>query len=350
MKRKEFAVRAAIAAVLAAVAALVVFYFRELAQTLLMLFAAFLLAAVLDGFARAVTRHFAIPRRVAVVATALLLAAGTAATIWWVGPRVTRQLAGLAERIPEIVGDVFEWLESRPWGEALVGQLESSSGGMVPSLPQVMGGVTGVFSTLLAVLGNLVVLLFVAFYLSWDPDLYRNVLLRLFPEGHVRRRAGEVMNRVAHALRSWMIGQLASMMIVGVLTGVALGVAGIPLALALGLIAGLFSFVPFLGPIASSVPALLIAFGEGGNAVLVVGAIYIGVQAIESNALTPLIQRRVVSMPPALLISAQVVMTVLFGIIGTLIATPLAVVVIVLVQSFYLEDALGQSVEPIGNG
>lgn len=350
MRRKEFALRSAIAALLAGAAALAVFYFRELAQTLLMLFTALLFAAVLDGFARAVKRRLPIPRSVSVISTAVLLALATGLMIWWIGPPITAQLTGLAERIPEIVRDAGEWLETRPWGEAIVGAIESSSNGMAPTLGQVMGGVSGVFSTVLAAVGNVVVLLFVALYLAWDPDLYRDVLLRLFPEGDPRERAGVVMSRVAGALRSWMIGRLASMTVVGVLTGVALAIAGIPLALALGLIAGLFSFVPFLGPIASSVPALLIAFGEGGNAVLVVGAIYIGVQAVESHAITPLIQHRAVSMPPALLISAQVVMTVLFGVIGTLIATPLAVVITVLVQSLYLEDALGQSVEPIGNG
>lgn len=350
MERREFALRVAIAAALAAVAALAVFYFRELAQTLLMLFAALLFAAVLDGFARAVERRLPIPRWVSVISTVVLLVAGTAATIWWIGPSVTQQLAGLAERIPEIVRDAVEWLESSSWGAALVGRLSSASGDLIPSFPQVMGGVTGVFSTLVAAVGNVVVLLFVAFYLAWDPDLYRRVALRLIPDGDPRDRAGEVMGRVARALRSWMMGRIASMTIVGVMTGVALAIAGIPLALALGLIAGLFSFVPFLGPIASSIPALLIASGEGTNAVLLVGAIYIGVQAIESNAITPVIQRQAVSMPPALLISAQVVMTVLFGLIGTLIATPLAVVVTVLAQSLYLEDALGQDVQPIGNG
>jgi predicted PurR-regulated permease PerM len=138
------------------------------------------------------------------------------------------------------------------------------------------------------------------------------------------------------------------MAVVGFLTAVGLWVAGIPLAFVLGLIAALLSFVPYIGPIASVVPAALVALAESPTKVLYVFIIYGVVQLLESYLITPLIQERAVSIPPAVLISAQVIMGILAGAIGVLMATPLAVVLIVLVQMLYLADVLGDPVSTLG--
>jgi predicted PurR-regulated permease PerM len=115
-----------------------------------------------------------------------------------------------------------------------------------------------------------------------------------------------------------------------------------PLALTLGLLAGLLSFIPNIGPILSFVPAGLLAIPQGFSQVLYVGLLYIGIQTVESYVITPPMQRRMVSLPPALTISAQVILGVLFGFLGLLLATPLAAAVLVLVKMLYLEDVLGE--------
>jgi len=135
---------------------------------------------------------------------------------------------------------------------------------------------------------------------------------------------------------------------VGLLTTVALLVAGVPLPLVLGLLAGLFSFVPCVGPVVAAVPALLVAAGEGTSLALVTAAIYLGVQGIENNLITPLIQHRAVSLPPAALLAAQLLGGVMFGILGVLLATPLAVAAIIVVQLVYVEDVLGDSATVLG--
>jgi predicted PurR-regulated permease PerM len=138
------------------------------------------------------------------------------------------------------------------------------------------------------------------------------------------------------------------MVIVGLITGVGLWLLEIPLALSLGLIAGLLEFVPFVGPILSAIPAILVAFTQDGMAPLYVVLLYLAVQQIEGNALMPLIQRWAVSLPPALGLIGVVVFGLLFGVLGVLFATPLMVVVMVLTQKLYVEAALrdGPSATP----
>jgi len=165
-----------------------------------------------------------------------------------------------------------------------------------------------------------------------------------------RPRTRTVFAALGSALRHWLLGRIASMLVVGLLTGIGLMIFGIPLALALGLIAALLSFVPYIGPILALVPALAVAAGEGTQAVVIVLMIYGAVQIVESYLVTPLIQQRAISMPPALLIAAQVVMGALAGFVGVAVATPLVVVVIVLVQMLYVEDVLGDEVEVMGGG
>ncbi len=131
------------------------------------------------------------------------------------------------------------------------------------------------------------------------------------------------------------------MLFIGVLTWIGLSVIGVPLALTLGLIAGLFSFVPNFGPILSAVPAILLAFVDSPTSALYVLILFVVVQLIESNLVTPLIERRTVELPPVLTIFAQLALTILVGAVGLILATPILAVVMVLVQTIYIQDVLG---------
>ena len=131
------------------------------------------------------------------------------------------------------------------------------------------------------------------------------------------------------------------MLFIGVLTWVGLSIIGVPLALTLGLIAGLLSFIPNFGPILSAVPAILLAFIDSPTSALYVLALFVGVQLIESNLVTPMIERQTVELPPVLTIVSQLALAVLFGAVGLILATPILAVVMVLVQTLYIQDVLG---------
>jgi predicted PurR-regulated permease PerM len=220
--------------------------------------------------------------------------------------------------------------------------LSSGGGGLASS-------VTGAVSTAASAFTNALIVFVIGVYLALDPGPYTDGIVRLVPKTQ-RDRISEVLAAIGHTLRWWMVGRGASMAVVGILTGVGLLIAGIPLAFSLGVIAALFSFVPYIGPIASAVPALLVALTVSPVKALYVLGIYAAVQFLESYLVTPLIQERAVSIPPALLVSVQVVAGVLAGALGVLLATPMGVALVVAVQMLYVEDALGDRVDVLGEG
>ncbi len=164
-----------------------------------------------------------------------------------------------------------------------------------------------------------------------------------------RARAREVFIAIGRALRWWIVGRAFSMIAVGVLTMMGLFIIGLPLAPALSIIAGLLTFVPYIGPLFSAIPAILVALVEGPLVIVYVIIVYIIVQQLENHLITPLVQKRAVSIPPVVLLTAQLLIGILFGLFGVLLATPLAIVSIILVQMLYIEDVLGESIKILGD-
>jgi predicted PurR-regulated permease PerM len=128
---------------------------------------------------------------------------------------------------------------------------------------------------------------------------------------------------------------------IAIATWIGLLVLGIPLALALAVLAGLLTFIPNFGPVIAAVPAMLLALLEGPTQVLYVGILYLGLQTVESYTLEPYVMRKADDLAPALVIAWQLFLGVTLGTLGLIFATPLLVVVTVLVQRFYIEDVLG---------
>jgi len=318
----------------------------HVAEALLAVFAAVLFAVWLDGLALIVSErtHMRRGRALLVVVLLLLVVLGGFGAL--TGAQMSAQLSQLGERVPQAVAELKSIIATRPWGGALL-SLTPSATRWLPTHADVLGRLSGLFSSALGALVNGVIVVLIGFYLAVSPRKYVDNAVRLLAPSK-RGRGREVLHYLGHALRWWLVGRMAAMAAVGVLTGIALWAVGMQLVLALALIAGLLSFVPFVGPVMAAVPAVLIAFLHGPFYALYVLGIYTLVQFAEGNFITPLIQQRAVALPPAALLTAQLVMGVLFGAVGVLLATPIAVVVIVLVQMLYVEDLLGDHVEVLG--
>jgi len=349
LSSSEYVHRVLIALGLAVLALVFLEGLQHLAGVLLILFAGVLLAVFLDGVARLVAPRTPLSRRGALAVELVLIAGAVVAMAVLLGPQLGGQVEELAEKLPETFDRAERWLRQSAWGTFIADRMPESPDGAMPNDSGGLGALQTAFSTVLGMLADGLIVLFVGVFLAISPTLYSNALVRLVPMPR-RPRAREVVSALGTALRYWLLGRIASMLVVGALTAVGLMIAGIPLALTLGLIAALFSFVPYIGPIAAVLPALAVAAGEGSQAFVAVLIVYGAVQLVESYLVTPLIQQRVVSMPPALLIAAQVVMGALAGAVGVAVATPLIVVVIVLVQMLYVEDVLGDDVEVMGGG
>ncbi len=192
-----------------------------------------------------------------------------------------------------------------------------------------------------------VVILIATLYAVAQPTPLVNGFVALFPAGR-RQRVREILVEMYGAVQRWFLGQLASMTIIGLLFTISMFVIGIPFALLLGIFAGLISFVPYLGPVISVIPPVLLALtGNPVDAVWVLLA-YAVIQAIEGNLVQPIVMSRAISLHPAVLVFALLIMGTLFGFVGVFLAVPLVAVLHVLLRELWIErmDELGTDPDP----
>lgn len=335
--------RAAIAVALATVAAVGVFLLWYASNVLLLSFAAVLLAVFLRGLTRLVTNHTALSSgwAFAIVVTALVAVVG--ASMWALASTVAAQTDALIESLPAAFARLEAEIAQYGLGRMLLERMPNMSQ-MMPDREDVLSRITGVLSTTLGMVTNVVIVLFVGFYLAMTPSTYINGFLRLWPR-RARPRGREVFDALDVTLTRWLLGRIILMVANGALTVLGLWLLGVPLAITLGIIAGLLNFVPNLGPIIAAIPALLIALTQSPEQVLWVALLYLVLQGLDGYVFTPLVQQQTVELPPALLILFQLLLGVVVGALGVLLATPLLAVILVLVKMLYLESVLDQDVE-----
>lgn len=314
-----------LAAVLAAVLVLT-------PDVFLIVFAGGLLAVLLRGGGSFIARWLRLPAGAGITIFALVVVGGLAGAAAALTPSVAAQMEELASKLPGAMDEAGEWVRQFPGGDRLLDRVGPRVFNSSEGQSAARSAVTSTFGAL----GNFLIIIFIGIYGAASPDLYRKGLLALLAPS-LRARGQEIVEESGATLRTWLTAQLASMTIVGVLTGVGLWLVGVPLAFLLGLIAGLFAFVPIVGPIAAAIPGLLIAFPEGWSMLFSALVVYVGVQAIESNLVTPLIQQHRVHLPAALVLIVQLFFGAVFGLLGLALATPLAALAMTLTDRIYVD-------------
>jgi predicted PurR-regulated permease PerM len=345
---KDYLQRLLATIALVALAALIGWLVVSGAQVLLMAFGGLLFGIFLHGLSRKLSTKTPLPYPVALGIVAVFVTAALVGAFYVMGPYVADQFDQFSVRLPQSWEGVETWLRQYDWGVALLEVREaggSSSGDALSSLAERASGV--VQAALSGVMDSLLILI-LGLFVAATPRVYARGIVWLVPPTG-RERAWDVLRAVRFALARWIMGRMASMILVGLLTWGGLKLLGLPLALSLALAAALLSFIPNLGPLLSVIPAALVGLSVSPQMALYVVLMYAGIQLIESNLLTPLIQRRAVLMPPALLLTGQVLMGTIFGAIGIIFATPLIVTVIVLVQLLYLRQNLGDDIDLMGH-
>jgi predicted PurR-regulated permease PerM len=302
-------------------------------RVLLLAFGAIVFSTVIRSVGDGLARITKLRGRWAVLAAVLLLAAGIGALFWLFGLRIADEFTQLQQALPQGVQSIRKWAGTLPHGGAIVSAVDDAlqSDGIAKF--------AAAARIATAALTTAVVMAFAAIYFAIDPGLYRRGVLSLVPLAK-REQVARAVDRAGEALTKWVRAQLVLMLAVGTLTGVGLAVVGVPLAFSLALIIGLFEFIPLLGPILGAVPGILLAFTKGPDAALYALLVYVGVQQFENNLMTPLVQRWAVQLPPALALFAAIAGGLTFGLLGVVFATPLAVVVMVLLQELYVKDTL----------
>lgn len=313
--------------------------FWRLGHLMLLIFGGTLLAVALRGGANVLCRWSGLPAKAGVVVLLLAVIALFVGLFWIVGDQVTGQMRQLTTAIPDALNSFGRWLEQFWWGEML---LESTrelgrEGGGTGNL---FGQISGLATSVLAALSYTLLVLVIMVFMAIEPGLYIRGIVAIFPIP-TRPRVHQILLDTGATLRLWLLGQGISMLAVGAVTTIGLMILGVPLALGLGMLALVLEFIPFIGPFLAAVPAILLAFTVDPMLALWTTLFYLVVQQLEGNLLVPIVQRKVVRLPPVLTVAASVAMTVLFGFVGLLFATPLVAALLIMVKMVYVEDVLG---------
>jgi predicted PurR-regulated permease PerM len=309
------------------------------ADALLLIFACILFSILLYKLSALLHQRTGIKRNIALVIVVLLLTAIFGLGGWAMAPQISEQSGQLAKEIPAAVERLQAEVAQHPLLKRLVAELPppedivKQMGSLVPNAGLFFSGVIGA-------LGNIVIIIFVGIYFAASPGIYTGGFIRLVPQ-QKRGRAREVMQEMGDNLSSWLLGKAVSMLIVGVTTAIGLSMLGVPLALILGVIAGLLDFIPYLGPIMAGIPAVLLALSISPDLALYALLLFAAINMLEGYVLQPMIEAKAIELPPALVIVMQLIFGTLFGFAGVALATPLAAVLSVLVKMLYIEDILG---------
>ena len=218
------------------------------------------------------------------------------------------------------------------------------------SLSGQLGAVTrylfSFLSSTVSVIAGVILILFLSIYIGASPDLYRNGLLHLVPR-RARPRARQVLTAISMTLRRWLLSQLVAMAVIGVVTFIVLSLLHVRAALALAILAGLFEFIPMLGPILSGVPAVAMGLLDSPQKALFVVIAYVVIQFFENHLLIPMLMKEGVDLPPVLTLIGLALMGLIFGFLGMLVAVPFLAAVMVAVKLLYVEDVMGDEVQTV---
>ncbi|WP_199554278.1 AI-2E family transporter [Sandaracinobacteroides hominis] len=293
----------------------------RLTDLILLLMAAALVAFIFYKFAAQLQRRIHVPFPVALVLAVLLPAIFLALVFWAFGSMMLDQFALLAQQLPGAFAWAQEWLKTSSLGR----EITQAAGGFIPDGSRIVSLLQLIASSVGTVVTSLVVVVVAGIYLAAQPRLYGRGVLHLVPP-HARDKTVATVGAVAHALSSWLKAQGLSMVFVGIFTGVALSFVGIPAAPAIGMVAGICEFVPYLGTIVVAIPSIIIGFSISTDTGILTVIVIVAVQQIQGNIVTPLIQSKMAELPPALTIFSLIAAGVLLGPMGVILAVPLTVI------------------------
>ncbi|MCP3408967.1 AI-2E family transporter [Bradyrhizobium sp. CCGB01] len=332
------------------------------AATLLLIFTGMLLGVGLNALTNALGRRVHLPHAIRLAIVCIVLAALLAGVAYLGGATIAEQASVLSKTIKSQISNVRSFLENHgidtsvfDLGNASPATSSEDSTAPVPS-PAPHGGLPGgagalassggaivsqTFKVLLGAIsavGNIFIVLFLGLAFAAQPSVYHDGLLFLAPAKH-RSRVTLIIDRISETLERWLIAQIVVMIAVGLVTWIGLAIIGIPGSFILGIQAGLLAFIPTVGAIIAGVVVVLASLASGWVAALSAFLLFMGVHAMESYVLTPILQRQALDIPPATLFAFQILLGVVFGIWGLALALPLVAIAKVMIDHFKTYEA-----------
>ncbi len=329
------------------------------AATLFLVFAGMLLGVALNAMTNMLGRVVKLPHALRLTIVCLVLAGLLSGVVFLGGATIARQATALSDTIKSQLINVKAFLERNgidtsyfdlanpPPASGVTpapvtpsptpthnlpsaGALASSGGAIVSqTLKLLLGTVSAV--------GNFFIVLFLGLTFAAQPSVYRSGLLFMTPARH-RERATVIVDRIGDTLERWLIAQIITMAAVFLVTWIGLAAIGIQSSFILGIQAGLLAFIPTVGALVAGLIVVLASLASGWVAALSAFILFLGVHALESYVLTPIIQRQALDIPPATLFGFQILLGVVFGIWGLALALPLMAITKVMIDYFKAEE------------
>lgn len=308
---------------------------------LLLLFAAIVVAVFLTAIVDWIKPKLKLKQGLALALILLTASALVLLTLWISGPNIIEQFARLQTDLPQAAQQLVERVKGYSWGRWLLAQLSDYSQ-LSDSFSYALTRIGGIVLSTASLVAGLVIVAFLGLYLAAEPDVYFSGIRRATPMRY-RATLDACASGAVRNLRWWLLAQMLSMAAVGTLVTLGLWVLGVPLAGTLGIIAALMTFVPNVGPILSVVPAALLALAISPGKGLLTVLLFILVHFLEGNIITPLLQRQIVRLPPALTLTAQLLLAVIAGPLGLALAAPLTAAALGIFQVLLPADSISSA-------
>ncbi len=311
---------------------------------LLLLFAAIVVAVLLTAIVDWIKARLKLKPGLALALILFTAAALGFLSLWISGPNIIEQFAKLQTDLPQAAQHLVERVKGHGWGRWLLAQWSDYSQ-LSDSISYALTRIGGIVLSTASLLAGLVIVAFLSLYLAAEPDVYVSGIRRATP----RRYRATVEACAASAVRNlrwWLLAQMLSMAAVGTLVTLGLWILGVPLAGTLGIIAALMTFVPNLGPILSVFPAALLALAISPGKGLLTVLLFILVHFLEGNIITPLLQRQIVRLPPALTLMVQLLLAVIAGPLGVALAAPITAAGLGILKVLFPADAISSAPVP----
>ncbi|TVV75746.1 AI-2E family transporter [Sphingomonas solaris] len=331
--------------ILAAAALLALAWFAS--ATLLLILAGILFGIFLDAMNRLLGKVLPFGHSIRLAIVCLLLFGALGSVVAVGGVRLSQETTDVSVLLDRQMKAAQTWLRNNgvPIGTIAPkaadserpGTIFSNPAALLPGDGSVASRVLGLVSVVLGYLGNALVVIFLGLFVAAQPGAYRSGVLRFVPRRH-RDTAAATLDDMGETLRRWLTGQLTTMSVIFAVTWAGLAMIGVPAAFLLAVQAGLLAFIPNIGPIVAGVVIVAVALTGGIEMALYAVGLYVLVQTLESYILTPFIQRQALSVPPATLFAAQILLGVVFGLWGLALALPMVAITKVLLDRLYLPE------------
>jgi predicted PurR-regulated permease PerM len=292
-----------------------------LIQPLLIIFGALVFASMLDGGARLLGRVLPVPRGLRLAIVLILAVAFIVVTFYMTGVQIAQQAEQLRTTLEIQANRVAAWITSlglMPGRSDLAGLAQQALGSV--------GRLTSAVGSVLGAAASMLMILVIGLFVAMEPRIYERGLQWLVPVP-ARDEFAVTLGRMARTMRMLLAGRLLGMLVEGVLIWFFLSIAGVPMALLLGIITGILAFIPNIGAFISGVLMIAVGFSAGNTEGFWAIVIYFGVQNFDGYVVIPMVARRTVDLPPALTLSSQILASTLFGVMGLALADPMVAMI-----------------------